>query len=125
MWGGGRRRRGGWRGRGPWGYQALPANIEYILAVISSAQTEPRRTILNAIGDRGATTNQIYQTLLEKDYNIPRTTLYYHLSELENLGLITHTGYKESGAGAPEKVWELRKRKICIDILTGETFDSD
>jgi len=125
LWGGGKRRRGGWRGKGPWRYQALPANLEYILAILSTVQTEPRRTILSAIGGEGATTNQIYQALLERGYDIPRTTLYYHLSELENLGLITHAGYKESGGGAPEKVWKLSKRKICIDILTGETFESD
>ncbi len=125
MWGGGRRRRGSWKGRGPWGYPELPANLEYLLAILTTIQAEPRRTILNAIGTQGATTNQIYQALLERGYNLPRTTLYYHLSELENLGLITHAGYKESGGGAPEKVWSLRTRKICIDILTGETLNSE
>jgi DNA-binding transcriptional ArsR family regulator len=121
----GRRGRGGWRGKGPWGYPGLPVNIEYLLTLLAAAQAEPRRSILNAIGQGEATTSQIYQTLLGKGYNIPRTTLYYHLSELENLGLITHVGYKESGGGAPEKVWKLRTRRICIDILTGEIENLD
>ena len=117
MWGKGR----GWRGRGKrWGLRApLPPGLEQLVTLLAMTQSEPRHSIIEALSTGERTTSQIYEYLQSKGYVLPRTTLYYHLSELESAGIITHTGYKETGGGAPEKTWRLRTRWICIDILTG------
>jgi len=48
---------------------------------------------------------------------LARSSLYYHLSELEAAGLIELARYREEGGGAPEKVWRLKTREITIDLL--------
>ena len=116
MWGKGR----GWRGRGKrWSPRApLPPGLEQLITLLAMTQAEPRHSIIEALSTGEKTTSQIYEHLQSKGYAIPRTTLYYHLSELENTGIIVHTGYKETGGGAPEKTWKLKTRKICIDIFS-------
>ena len=117
MWGKGR----GWRGRGRrWGPRAsFHPELEQLITLLAMTQAEPRHSIIEALSTGEKTTGQIYEHLQSKGYAIPRTTFYYHLSELENAGLIVHTGYREAGGGAPEKTWKLRTREICIDLLTG------
>jgi DNA-binding transcriptional ArsR family regulator len=114
------RGRRGWRGRGkrwaPWA--SIPV-IEQLYDLLALAQSEPRHSIIEALLEGEKSTNELYQYLESKGYSLPRTTLYYHLSELESAGIIEHAGYKETGGGAPEKVWKLRTRVICIDIPTG------
>ncbi|WP_245612371.1 ArsR family transcriptional regulator [Palaeococcus ferrophilus] len=48
---------------------------------------------------------------------MPRSTLYYHLSALEDAGIIEMAGYLEEG-GAPEKLWKLKVRKIGMGLVT-------
>jgi DNA-binding transcriptional ArsR family regulator len=50
---------------------------------------------------------------------MPRSTLYYHLSALEDAGIIEMAGYREEGGGAPEKLWKLKVRRVGIDLVTG------
>jgi DNA-binding transcriptional ArsR family regulator len=50
--------------------------------------------------------------------SISRSGLYYHLSELEDSGIIELAEYREVGGGAPEKVWRLKTREIRINLLT-------
>ncbi len=119
MWRGRGRR---WRGRGspPWTYTPIPPTVEALIAKVTMASIEPRRSIVEALAKQGKlSTNELMNMLEGKGLTIPRTTLYYHLSELEAAGLIKHAGYRESGGGAPEKLWELRTRRICIDIISG------
>ncbi|MEX0569259.1 MAG: helix-turn-helix domain-containing protein [Candidatus Njordarchaeota archaeon] len=86
-----------------------------------SAISGPRWIILKIIGGTEKSTSEIYEELISK-YNLsmPRSVLYYHLGELERIGIIEVKGYKETGkGGAPEKIWVLKVRKIVIDIVSG------
>ncbi|MGD2249617.1 MAG: winged helix-turn-helix domain-containing protein [Candidatus Methanofastidiosia archaeon] len=77
-----------------------------------------RWVIIKLIGKNALSTNQIFEGLSEKGESLSRSGLYYHLSELENAGIIELAEYRETGGGAPEKVWKLKTKKIEID-LTG------
>jgi DNA-binding transcriptional ArsR family regulator len=77
-----------------------------------------RWVIIQLIGENALSTNQIFEGLSEKGESLSRSGLYYHLSELEDAGIIELAEYREIGGGAPEKVWKLKKKKIEID-LTG------
>jgi len=81
-----------------------------------------RWLILRILADREKSTNEILNEMTSKHgIAIPRTLLYYHLNELERMGVICMVGYRETGkGGAPEKVWRLKIRKIVIDIPSGQ-----
>ena len=91
-----------------------------IMMRIKFVLTEPRWTILKIIGDGEKATNEIYSELQNRGILIPKSTLYYHLSNLEDSGIIELAGYREEGGGAPEKVWRLKVKRIGIDILSGK-----
>ncbi len=81
-----------------------------------------RWLILRVIGDKEMTTSNILSQIIQQyGLAIPRSLLYYHLSELERMNIIEMTGYKETGkGGAPEKTWKLKIKKIIIDIVSGK-----
>ena len=87
---------------------------------VKSVLMEPRWTIVKIIGNEIKSTNEIYKSLQNRGLVIPKSTLYYHLSTLESMGIIEMAGYRETGGGAPEKTWQLKARKIVLDLLTGE-----
>lgn len=86
------------------------------------ALSEPRRSIINILGDNVKSTNEIYEELRKKGLSISRSVLYYHLSSLRELGIIEMTGYREGNGGAPEKLWRLKVKRIGINLITGEVF---
>jgi DNA-binding transcriptional ArsR family regulator len=77
-----------------------------------------RWTIIRLIGDEAKSTNEIFEGLKEAGEGLSRSGLYYHLSELEEAGIIELAEYREVGGGAPEKVWRLKTKEIKIDLLT-------
>jgi len=77
-----------------------------------------RWTIIRLIGDEAKGTNVILEGLKEAGEGLSRSGLYYHLSELEEAGIIELAEYREVGGGAPEKVWRLRTKEIKINLLT-------
>jgi len=77
-----------------------------------------RWTIIRLIGDETKGTNEILEGLKEAGEGLSRSGLYYHLSELEEAGIIELAEYREVGGGAPEKVWRLKTREIRINLLT-------
>jgi len=77
-----------------------------------------RWTILRLIGDETKSTNEIFAGLKEAGEGLSRSGLYYHLSELEEAGIIELAEYREVGGGAPEKVWRLKTKEIKINLLT-------
>ncbi len=87
-----------------------------------AAFTGIRWAILRIIGDREKSTSEIFRELaMNYGVSIPRSLLYYHLSELERMGIIEVSGYRETGkGGAPEKVWRVTIRRVVIDILSGQ-----
>jgi len=98
------------------------ANLKSLMMMLKPLMAEPRRSIIKILGEGVKGTNEIYQALWERGLNMPRSTLYYHLSALEDMGIIEMAGYHEEGGGAPEKLWRLKVRKVGIDLVTGEIF---
>ncbi len=98
-------------------------SIREMMMELKEVLSEPRWSIVKIIGESIKGTNEIYDELQKRGLSIPRSTLYYHISSLEKDGIIEMAGYREEGGGAPEKLWKLKIRKICMDILTGEIVE--
>ena len=76
-----------------------------------------RWTIISIIGGHEKSTREIFEELRRSGSYISRSGLYYHLSELEKVGIIELAAYREIGGGAPEKVWRLKTKEIKINLL--------
>lgn len=77
-----------------------------------------RWTIIRLIGKETRSTNEIFERLKEAGEGLSKSGLYYHLSEMEEAGIIELAKYREVGGGAPEKVWKLKTKEIKINLLT-------
>ena len=77
-----------------------------------------RWVIIRLVGEGTKSTNEILGGLEKAGEGLSRSGLYYHLSELEEAGIIELAEYREVGGGAPEKVWKLKTREIRINFLT-------
>lgn len=76
-----------------------------------------RWDIIAIIGHESKGTNEIYEELAERGETLARSSLYYHLGELREGGIIEASGYREEGGGAPEKLWRLKITEIHVDLL--------
>jgi len=76
-----------------------------------------RWVIIRVIGDKERSTSEIFEELKARGEGLSKSGLYYHLSELEEAGIIELARYREVGGGAPEKVWKLKTREIKINLL--------
>lgn len=76
-----------------------------------------RWVIIRIIGNEEKSSGEILEGLKEADEELARSSLYYHLSELEEAGIIELAGYREEGGGAPEKVWRLKTKEIHVNLL--------
>jgi DNA-binding transcriptional ArsR family regulator len=76
-----------------------------------------RWEIIRIIGEEEKGSGEILDGLKAAGESLARSSLYYHLSELENAGIIEMARYRELGGGAPEKVWKLKTREIRVDLL--------
>ena len=76
-----------------------------------------RWEIIRIIGEEEKRSGEILDRLKEAGDSLARSSLYYHLSELEDAGIIEMAGYRELGGGAPEKIWKLKMREIRVDLL--------
>jgi len=97
-------------------------SLKALMMLLKPLLAEPKRSIIKILSDGVKGTNEIYEALKERGLEMPRSTLYYHLSALEDAGIIEMAGYREEGGGAPEKLWKLKIRKVGIDLVTGEIF---
>jgi len=97
-------------------------NLKALMMMLKIVMSEPKRSIIRILSEGVKGTNDIYQSLKNEGFNIPRSTLYYNLSTLADMGIIEMAGYREEGGGAPEKLWKLRVRKVGLDLITGEIF---
>lgn len=77
-----------------------------------------RWIIIRLLGDESRSTSEVFEGLKEAGEGLSRSGLYYHLSELEDAGIIELAEYREIGGGAPEKVWRLKTKEIKINLLT-------
>ena len=76
-----------------------------------------RWEIIRIIGEAEKGSGEILEGLKVAGEGLARSSLYYHLSKLEDAGIIEMAGYRELGGGAPEKVWKLKTREIRVDLL--------
>jgi len=76
-----------------------------------------RWNIIKILGEEERGTGEILDGLSEMGETLARSSIYYHLSELIDAGIIEQTGYREEGGGAPEKLWRLKTKEIKIDLL--------
>jgi DNA-binding transcriptional ArsR family regulator len=76
-----------------------------------------RWVIIRLIGEDTKGTNEIFDGLEKAREGLSRSGLYYHLSELEEAGIIELAEYREVGGGAPEKVWRLKTKELRINLL--------
>jgi len=86
-----------------------------------------RWNIIKIIGEGEKGAGEILDELGKMGETLARSSIYYHLSELEKTGIIEQTGYREEGGGAPEKLWKLKTREIKIDLLDSDksSFQED
>lgn len=78
-----------------------------------------RWRIIEFLSSGQASTSEIAKFLMRERLMIGRPNLYYHLSELQDAGIIEVAEYREEGGGAPEKVWKLAIDKITIHLKEG------
>lgn len=78
-----------------------------------------RWRIIEFVRDGQASTSEIADLLKSEGSIMGRPNLYYHLSELQNAGIIKVAEYREEGGGAPEKVWKLSIDKLIINLKKG------
>jgi len=76
-----------------------------------------RWVIIRLLANKKLSTSEIYDMLKEAGEEISKSALYYHLSELEEAGIVGLAEYREVGGGAPEKVWKLKVKEIKINFL--------
>ncbi len=76
-----------------------------------------RWLITRSIGDKTRGSKEILKELEKAGESLSRSGLYYHLSELEEAGIIELAEYRETGGGAPEKIWKLKIKEIKINLL--------
>lgn len=91
--------------------------LQSLQGIAKALHCPKRWDIVDAIGEGTATTDEIRTQLESVGYDLSRSGLYYHLSELRDAGIIEVAGYVEEGRGAPTKEWTLRKRRIEIDLV--------
>jgi DNA-binding PadR family transcriptional regulator len=86
---------------------------------------EIRWQIIRLIGEEEKSTSEIREGLAELGEEPSKSGLYYHLSELEEAGIIELAEYREEGRGPPKKIWRLKTREININLLetAGELQD--
>lgn len=78
-----------------------------------------RWRIIELLSAGPAATSEIASRLKRRGWVMGRPNLYYHLSELQEAGIIELAEYREQGGGAPEKVWRLAIDKITIKLREG------
>jgi len=84
---------------------------------IRALHCRTRWQIIRLIGDDKKSTNEIIEGLEELGEKLSKSGLYYHLSELEDAGIIELAEYRDEGRGPPMKVWRLKTKEIKINLL--------
>ncbi len=92
--------------------------IEKLQGLAKALHCPTRWDIIDIIGSETAKTREIRKELEERGYDLTKSGLYYHLSELRDSGLIEVSEFLEEGRGAPEKVWKLSREKIEIELVS-------
>ena len=98
----------------------LGKRIQKLQGLAKALHCPTRWDIIDIIGNGTAKTKEIKNGLKDRGYDITKSGLYYHLSELRDAGIIEVDEFLEEGQGAPEKVWKLVKKKIEISLVLSE-----
>jgi hypothetical protein len=100
--------------------KALHCQIRWVLIDILGDGPKTSEEILNHLKDVSDNTDsnsQCHGMCGKGDFkNLQKPTLYYHLRELESVGIIGSENKPSGGKGAPEKVWKLNMQKLTINL---------
>ena len=100
--------------------KALHCQIRWVLIDILGDGPKTSEEILNHLKDANEiidSNGQCHGMCGKGDFkNLQKPTLYYHLRELENVGIIISENKPSGGIGAPEKVWKLNMEKLTINL---------
>lgn len=72
--------------------------------------------IIETLSEGAKSTSEIFEELKRRSKDVSKPSLYYHLSELDDADIIEIAEYRETGGGAPEKVWKLKAKQIVIEL---------
>ena len=84
---------------------------------VRALHCEIRWLIIQLIGEGVKSTSEIRVGLATLGEEPSKSGLYYHLSELEEAGIIELAEYREEGRGPPKKMWRLKTKEIRINLL--------
>jgi hypothetical protein len=109
-------------------------DLENIGTYIKALHCQIRWVLIDILGDGPKTSSEIFNHLKNVSKkadpnnqchgmcskgnftNLQIETLYYHLRELESVGIIKSDNKPRKERGAPEKIWKLNMEKLTINL---------
>ena len=96
-------------------------NIAEIGPYIRALHCPTRWKVIEVLQTGPKSSDQIFKILLKNNKNLKKPALYYHLRELEAVGIIELEEYRPSDQKrAPEKVWKLKMENLNINLMKKE-----
>jgi len=99
---------------------SIKVGLKEINSFIRALHCPTRWKIIEILADGAKGTGEISRELKKDSEDVSKPSLYYHLSELEEVGIIGVSNYREVGGGAPEKIWKLKTSQVIIDLIQKE-----
>ncbi|MFW9989339.1 MAG: hypothetical protein ACFFC3_11845 [Candidatus Odinarchaeota archaeon] len=109
-------------------------DLEDISTYVKALHCQIRWVIIDILGDGPMSSDELFshlkstsETIDDKNQchgmcgkgdfkNLKKPSLYYHLRELENVGIIISDYKPSENKRAPEKVWKLNLDKLTINL---------
>ncbi|MBY8980748.1 MAG: hypothetical protein KGD72_10180 [Candidatus Lokiarchaeota archaeon] len=100
--------------------KALHCQIRWVLIDILRDGPKSSKEIFNhlkSVSENIDNNNQCHGMCGKGDFkNLQKPKLYYHLRELESVGIIKSDYKPSESKRAPEKVWKLNMEKLTINL---------
>ena len=93
------------------------SEAERFLVYFKALHCPTRWNIIQIIGEDRKSSGEIFEALTASDAKLAKSSLYYHISELEKAGILSQDSYRETGGGAPEKMWRLKVKEINFSFI--------
>lgn len=92
-------------------------DITQIAPFIRALHCPTRWKLIEYLQDGPKSSDEIFEFLIQESEKIKKPALYYHLRELEAVGIIALEEYIPSEQKrAPKKVWRLNMDKLSINL---------
>jgi DNA-binding transcriptional ArsR family regulator len=97
--------------------------IQEIAPFIRALHCPTRWEIIELLQTGPKSSDEIFQSLQKSSTTLTKPALYYHLRELETVGIVSLDEYKPSAQNrAPEKIWKLNITKLNINFTNKEAI---